>query len=621
MLKSSYHHMSRLAPIALAIGLSACASINTNHQIDNSTASMMDNLILVTREKDNITSNSLTTPTGETIIPSTQSELIQLHTKDGLIIQTRNDSPFYDANKPQESLLTYYNLKGNIVGRSDDLREWIRNSVYQSRYVIQPRKYYFEQYAQLANELKQWHALPQNNASYGIPTDIDEKLKNILYRLKSPAGQATDMVLYDHQTKIEISLAGTNICSDWPEIEIRKDDGIALISAKDCQSQLYGFIDPTLTWVVPPQFDYLRFYFDKHQPKKTSKTDKIVIALGAIHMESDNLFSSCQRLILSDGTVSAPRIFDTPTQDAQFFLARACSTNEQNHDGDAIIPNGIANQLGQWVLPPQSGRHLQSLPDEQGHVSFLDIKSQTMGSMDIHGNIIFPAQFFAIVKENLSTFDNDIHPIVYDTQGLAAVSANQHNTHYGFINRKGEWQIHPNLIIGPMNSYGFDEIGRAYANTKNNKILRIIDIHGNDMYPSIQGSFGKMSASGFMAFQPLKTSRTSKPQPSITQALMNEKGEQLTPPIYHSIQFLPRQLAIVSIQHPVTNGTAPSETHGVVNMQGQWVIPAQYDVIQAYRDYLIVRKNGQYGILNYQNQWLYPLQNHVLRPFFQKNNE
>lgn len=416
-----------------------------------------------------------------------------------------------------------------------------------------------------------------------VNEEIDKRLaKQILFLVA-----LEHSYLLDTATGQKTPLVGKNISHiEFNYFANEQKNG--LIAAQEFMTGRWGFIDGQANWAIAPTFYKPDRSFDENQFLAEINNDNI---LGVVTKKE---YDECFSLIDNKGTLLAEfNRYPKPFHNG-YAVAKTCDDSQ----------SGVIDNQGNWLFTlPKHLSIISRTNDDNGYLLIKDNQTHGEGVINTKGEIIIEPKF---------EFINDKTPPIFDKQGLIAV----HQPHpdyyarrsaYGFMNKQGGWQIPPTLptkpsiktaidsdmmnIIGAGNSYAFDEHGFAYSYmaTDCGVCRYAIDIHGNIALPQLQGILGNFNSRGYAPYIA---------KGSHAMQIVDKQGNAVTTAKYvnkHSYLY----------DYNVFSLADKPDLVGVMNDKGDELIPPLYQEIATYDDYAIITTaNGLYGVLNYQNQWI-----------------
>lgn len=550
------------------------------------------------------------TANGQIVVPMRYEQIIQ-----------NNDD--IDGNKEQkwvgiykkdnQHFVDFYDLNGKFLATKPD-------SIYHFNIPIYP---FVIPYPDLSN--------PELIAKIDELTKQLDDDHSLTYKAKAIINSYGVMI--NNKTKKSVPLTDKKIAklSRFQNVGERE---LGVIGAMD-ENGKWGFIDDNANWVIPPQFDDLN---DDSRPFANPLPSHI-LSIYQFDKKIDDNYERCWGFVFKDGSTSGEfdffKGFEKHSKYGNIGFAKPCNAYLSDH-------NGIINDKGEWLIKPQKGRQLLSLPDEQDFIAIQNIaideqyddkNIDKIGFMDMFENIKIPVKFYFPNSREMNFDSNNAQAIF--TNELMAVSETKNSPYYGFIDRKGNWVIEPNLITNNSNSYNFDNHGFSYTFLPNNEhqakeyemaksqfglsdfLLpnsisgrRVIDKTGKELFKDLAGDFYNFNDKGYAVFISHKNKNL--------QGVIDKNGYFIIQPQYDNLD-LADNVVIATLEK--SNQDEINKV-GLLDYRGNVILPFEYQSITDYTFMLddnavlaVQHHNGKYGILDKFGNWLLPLQDKNLRIF------
>lgn len=471
-----------------------------------------------------------------------------------------------------------------------------------------------------------------------ISDEIEQKINQLSeedreYSYKTNVIINSYLSLINHKTGKQTPLTDKKIAklSRFQNVGERE---LGIIGAMD-ENFKWGFIDDNANWIIPPQFNDLN---DDHRPF-ASPLPNHILSIYQFYKDFDGNYERCWGFVFKDGSTAGEfdffKGFEKHSKYGNIGFAEPCNAYLSDH-------NGIINDKGEWLITPQKGRQLLSLPDEQDFVAIQNVAIDEqyddkhidkIGFMDMSESIKIPVKFYFPNSREMN-FDSNNAQAAF-TNELMAVSEEKNSPYYGFIDRTGHWVIEPNLITNNSNSYNFDNHGFSYTYLPNNEHQekeyeiaksqfglsnflfpnslsgrRVIDKTGKELFKDLAGDFYNFNDKGYAVFISHKNKNL--------QGVVDKNGYFIIPPQYDDLN-LADNVIIATLEK---SDKEEMKHMGLLDYQGNVILPFEYQAITDYAFMLddnavfVVRHhNGKYGILDKFGNWLLPLQDKNLRIF------
>lgn len=555
------------------------------------------------------------TANGQTIIPMQYQQIIQ---NDDDIDGNKEQKWVGIYQKDDKEYTDYYTLDGQFLKSQ-------ASTIPYSEY-------------ELPNLMLDYPDFNDKEKLVKVHSEIEQKINQLSkedreYSYKSEVIINSYLSLINRKTDKQTPLTDKKIAklSRFQNIGERE---LGVIGAMD-ENGKWGFIDDNANWVIPPQFDDLN---DDSRPF-VKPLPSHILSIYQFYKKIDDNYKRCWGFVFKDGSTAGEfdffKGFEKHSKYGNIGFAQPCNAYLSKH-------NGIINDKGEWLIMPQKGRRLLSFPDEQDFIAiqnvaideqYNDENIDKIGFMDMSENIKIPVKFYFPNSREMNFDSNNAQAIF--TNELMAVSEKKNSPYYGFIDRKGNWVIEPNLITNNSNSYAFDNHGFSYTYLPNNEHQakeyeiaksqfflsdflfpnsisgrRVIDKTGKELFKDLAGDFYNFNDKGYAVFVSHKNKNL--------QGVIDKNGHFIIPPQYDNLD-LADNVVIATLEK--SNQDEINQV-GLLDYKGNVILPFEYQSIADYTFMLddnavlvVQHHNGKYGILDKFGNWLLPLQDKNLRIF------
>lgn len=545
----------------------------------------------------------------------------------------------------------------DIIQNNDDIngnkeRKWVAiyekdNKEYTDYYTLdgqflksQPSKLPYSEYG-LPDLMIDYSLLYDEEKRNQISDEIEQKINQLSeedreYSYKTNVIINSYLSLINRKTGKQTPLTDKKIAK-LSRFQNAGERELGIIGAMD-ENFKWGFIDENANWVIPPQFNDLN---DDHRPSVKPLPNHI-LSIYQFYKDFDGNYERCWGFIFKDartvGEFDFFEGFEKHSKYGNIGFAEPCRLFTSVYEDY----NGIINDKGKWLIAPKQGIKLLSLPDDKDFVAFTkdvvnnnydDPELGKIGFMDTKGNIKIPLRYYSPNSKEMN-FDSNNARVGF-TDDLMAVSETKNSPYYGFIDRNGNWVIEPILITNNSNSYAFDNHGFSYTYLPNNENQekeyqvaksefglsgflfpnsfsgrRVIDKTGKELFKDLAGDFYNFNDKGYAVFVSHKNKNL--------QGVINKNGHFVIPPQYDNLD-LADNVVIATLEK--SNQDEINKV-GLLDYKGNVILPFEYQSITDYAFMLddnavlvVQHHNGKCGILDKFGNWLLPLQDKNLRIF------
>ncbi len=410
-----------------------------------------------------------------------------------------------------------------------------------------------------------------------------------------------------------IDKEGKEVIAPDYEIAFKFEDGLACVKIDG----KYGFIDRTGNLVIPAVYDRV-----KHDISANMWRDGFAI------VEMANKTG----LIDRKGEVILPLEYE------EVSLFTSMASAKQTVDGETYYDFSVKPN-GNGILD-KNGVVVEPIYDKIVHFSnglAAVSKNGKWGYIDTKGNIVLPFEYdkassfsanYARVTKDNRTYIIDkngneicdkIETLMYDTdKPLEGYVAGIKDEKYGLLDESGrfilpcefdsmeQWGIYPLIEVQKDGKYGvFDLEGKEVIKVE----FERIDTPRTEGIPvkvtvKFREKEGVMSPEGKFILNPdeFSSCRVEEQVPVIIvqdqsgkYGLRHYDGSVITQCEYDQISGF--EVAGYSI-------AKKDDLYGLLNSEGKWVIPAEYERIENISEGLIgAKKDGKWGFLNENNEW------------------
>lgn len=238
---------------------------------------------------------------------------------------------------------------------------------------------------------------------------------------------------------------------------------------------------------------------------------------------------------------------------------------------------GFINRKGEWVIEPKL---LEAWPFEGDSVTGIFNSDNVMAFISNNGKMITDFNLEGLVSYNVPAH------FMYDNRIRA-----KKDEKYGFLNLNGTWVIPPNY----KRVREFSE-ERAFVNKKdNNEDYDLIDVDGNILMKSIEPVY-KFKNGMAIVKKPLDRGERDVYY-TYKAGVIDKDGNWIIPPQYDEINEFNNGLAVIQ-----DNGKK-----GVINVKGEIIIPIEYKNIIQEKNYInIIDSKNKEGLADKQGKVIFP---------------
>ena len=357
----------------------------------------------------------------------------------------------------------------------------------------------------------------------------------------------------------------------------------------------YGFIDEMGSEVIPCKFDHPGTFSEGWVALKKGRSWCYYDANGSKVLDLKSRFTYCGKF--SDG---AAMVSTLPTKKAHFNSKTYWKNMSKelqyiNRKGEVLFK--IDNQ---WDISAESMRrygfsdgllHVRKEKDPISHAILF-------GFLDKRGQLVIPFKFRAVSNAS-ETFSD----------GLADVGVREYlpngekpTIKYGYINKKGDWQIPPIYrIVQPFNS------GAAFVGDTLPNQYCLIDKQGARIFPPQVESFPRKMKDSLVAVSIVQRSpRKSEIMGTRRWAIAKTDGTLIT-----DFKFSSLDPGITSDDPWRASLPDDAKTIGYVNDAGKVVIPYQFAVSSRIFDHglaivKVKEENYPQGVINTKGKFVLP---------------